>query len=77
MNEWYETREKAGLVGFDVAIEDESKKECQRIRWKVKSDEDRESLSKMIGISVYRPFRMLTSLFDRHVQLICDRFTSH
>ncbi len=35
------------------------KLESQRIRWKVKSDEERESISKMIGISVYRPFHLL------------------
>ena len=57
LNKWYEAREKVGLVGFEMRIGDGSKKERQRIRWKVKSDEERESLSKMIGISVYRPFR--------------------
>lgn len=31
----------------------------QRIRWKVKSDEDRASIGKMIGISLYRPFHLL------------------
>ena len=58
LNEWYGAREKVGLVGFDMVTGDKSTNESQRIRWKVKSDEDRESLSKMIGISVYRPFRM-------------------
>ena len=33
------------------------KKKSQRIRWKVKSDEERESLANMIGVSLYRPFR--------------------
>lgn len=56
INNWYEAREKAGLVGLEMPLED-GKKKSQRIRWKVKSDEDRESLAKMIGISVYRPFR--------------------
>jgi hypothetical protein len=37
------------------------KTESQRIRWKVKSDEERESISKMIGISVYRPFHLLVT----------------
>lgn len=35
--------------------------QSQRIRWKVKADEERESLIKMIGISVYRPFHLLTT----------------
>ncbi len=61
LNQWYEAREKVGLVGFNMTTSGESKKESRRIRWKVKSDEDRESLSKMIGISVYRPFRTPTS----------------
>lgn len=56
LNQWYEQREESGFVGFDVGHENE-KKERQRIRWKVKSDEERETLAKMIKISVYRPFR--------------------
>ena len=56
LNAWYEAREKAGLVGFEMPLDD-GKKQSQRIRWKVKSDEERESLARMIGISVYRPFR--------------------
>lgn len=31
----------------------------QRIRWKVKSDEDRATLTRMIAISLYRPFHLL------------------
>lgn len=54
---WHEAREEAGLAGIDVPPEDGSKRHSQRIRWKIKSDEERESLAKMIGISVYRPFR--------------------
>ena len=58
LNKWYEAREEAGLFGFEMPNEkDGSKLQSQRIRWKVKSDEDRESLAKMIGISLYRPFR--------------------
>ena len=60
LNKWYEAREKVGLVGFAMPVgQDGTKKESQRIRWKVKSDEERESLAKMIGISVYRPFHLL------------------
>lgn len=55
LNQWYEARERVGLVGFEISVE--GKKESQRIRWKVISDEERESLAKMISISVYRPFR--------------------
>jgi len=60
LNSWYEAREQVGYIGFDIANSPGSKKkESQRIRWRVKSDEERESLSKMIGISVYRPFHLL------------------
>ena len=58
LNRWYQDRENAGYVGFDMPSQSDSRKKVpERIRWKVKSDEDRESLAKMIGISLYRPFR--------------------
>jgi len=60
LNKWYEEREAAGYFGFDMTIGSE-KTESQRIRWKVKSDEERESIAKMIGISVYRPFHLLVT----------------
>ncbi|PVH88135.1 MFS multidrug transporter-like protein [Cadophora sp. DSE1049] len=60
LNKWYEEREAAGYIGFDMVIGSE-KTESQRIRWKVKSDEVRESIAKMIGISVYRPFHLLVT----------------
>ena len=68
LNKWYEAREEIGLFGFDVLTSDnDSKTESQRLRWKVKSDEERETLAKMIGISLYRPFRMsLRSLGNHH-----------
>lgn len=56
LNQWYDEREKAGYVGFELPSEDGRTKERQRIRWKVKSDEEKETLRKMIGISLYRPF---------------------
>ena len=59
LNSWYEAREKVGLVGLEIEFDGEGKKQSQRVRWRVKSDEERESLAKMIGISVYRPFRAL------------------
>lgn len=58
LNEYYEQVEAAGYYGVvfnsDASIE---KQRVQRIRWKVKSDEDRDSLVKMITITCYRPFR--------------------
>jgi MFS family permease len=60
LNKWYEEREAAGYYGFKMPIEGQRDKfESQRIRWKVRSDEERESLTKMIGISCYRPFHLL------------------
>ncbi|KAL9580453.1 MAG: hypothetical protein Q9212_004486 [Teloschistes hypoglaucus] len=59
LNKWYEAREEVGLMGFEMPTSDGTKRESQRIRWKVKADEERESLAKMIGISVYRPFHLL------------------
>lgn len=62
LNTWYEAREQAGLVGFEMPVSAGSEEtESQRIRWKVKSDEDRESLAKMIGISLYRPMHLLVT----------------
>lgn len=58
LNKYYEQLEEAGYGGFDLAIPGTEKVlQNQRIRWKVKSDEERASLMKMISISVYRPFR--------------------
>lgn len=69
LNNWYETREKAGYTGFEILVNgDGYKKESQRIRWKVKADEERETLAKMIGISLYRPFRKTCSFLIRSVK---------
>lgn len=57
LNQWYEKREEAGYIGFEMPGVDGTKSEIQRIRWKVKSDEERETLAKMICISIHRPFR--------------------
>ncbi|OCK79709.1 MFS general substrate transporter [Lepidopterella palustris CBS 459.81] len=63
LNAWYEAREAAGYYGFNMPVsspnEDPTQKFSQRIRWKVKSDEERTSISEMIGISLYRPFHLL------------------
>lgn len=62
LNQWIETCEEAGYVGFDMPVSPGSETfQSQRIRWKVKSDDERVSLSKMIGISLYRPFHLLTT----------------
>jgi MFS family permease len=58
LNKYYDALEEAGYYGviFD-SNEFPEKQQVQRIRWKVKSDEERETLAKMISISCYRPFR--------------------
>ncbi|KAL9037030.1 MAG: hypothetical protein Q9214_005876, partial [Letrouitia sp. 1 TL-2023] len=48
LNEWYAAREALGLVGFEIST-DNDLKVSQRIRWKVKADEERETLAKMIA----------------------------
>ncbi|KAK2761349.1 hypothetical protein FQN54_001871 [Arachnomyces sp. PD_36] len=60
LNKWYDALEDAGYVGLDLPIGDDGeKRESKRIRWKVKSDEERDTLLTMITISVYRPFHLL------------------
>lgn len=59
LNEWYERLEEAGYIGvlFPSLDDPEKRPVRRRIRWKVKADEERESIFKMISISCYRPFR--------------------
>ena len=65
LNQWYEAREEAGYVGLEIPSADDGvKKRSERLRWKVKSDEERETLAKMIGISLYRPFRKFIHLTE-------------
>ena len=68
LNKWYEQREAAGCYGFimpdgyDTSANSSGKRQSrqvQRVRWKVKSDEERASIPKMISISLYRPFHLL------------------
>jgi hypothetical protein len=60
LNKYYEEREAAGSFGFNMPNpEKPGSSVSQRIRWKVKADEERASISKMIGISLYRPFHLL------------------
>lgn len=65
LNKYYEAREAAGYYGFDMVEHHDEKGPpttvSRRIRWKVKSDEERASLSRMIGISLYRPFHLLVT----------------
>ncbi|KAL4899755.1 hypothetical protein BDW74DRAFT_188919 [Aspergillus multicolor] len=57
LNKYYDALEEAGYYGVIFeSSETSEKQQIQRIRWKVKSDEERESLAKMISISCYRPF---------------------
>ncbi|KAI9931303.1 hypothetical protein ASPWEDRAFT_166747 [Aspergillus wentii DTO 134E9] len=60
LNAYYESLEKAGHYGVIMSIEQSDEKEdIRRIRWKVKSDEERQSLVQMISVSCVRPFHML------------------
>lgn len=60
LNKYYEAREEAGYFGLKVPIDEKSTETTvQRIRWKVKADEDRASLTRMISLSLYRPFHLL------------------
>jgi MFS family permease len=60
LNIWYEQLENQGYYGMMMPSGDNGPSKIpQRIRWKVKSDEERASLGKMITISLYRPFHLL------------------
>jgi MFS family permease len=60
LNQWYEAREAQGYYGVLMPGTNGEKGEVvQRLRWKVKSDEERQSLKQMIAISLYRPFHLL------------------
>ncbi|KAJ4286087.1 hypothetical protein N0V90_013436 [Kalmusia sp. IMI 367209] len=58
LNAWYAAREAAGYYTVNMARPD-GKVAPQRIRWKVKEDEERSSLISMIRVSLFRPFRLL------------------
>ena len=60
LNKYYDQLEAQGVTGVQMTSTAEpSKHNIQRIRWKVRSDEERASIGKMISISLYRPFRLL------------------
>lgn len=67
LNQYYASLESAGHFGVLLSPSpssnpsDKSELSPQRIRWRVKSDEERESIAKMISISVYRPFHLLVT----------------
>lgn len=60
LNKYYEKLEAAGHYGVIMGGEYADGEKVRRIRWKVKSDEQRTSLGKAISISLYRPFRKST-----------------
>ncbi|KAJ5991452.1 hypothetical protein N7499_003868 [Penicillium canescens] len=60
LNKYYEKLEEAGHYGVILPNEEFPDEKCiRRIRWKVKSDEQRASILSMVQISLYRPFHML------------------
>lgn len=60
LNRYYEKLEDLGYYGVVFSSDDSPEKEpIRRVRWKVKSDEERETLVKMVTISCYRPFHLL------------------
>ena len=61
INAWYDRCEESGFFVFVSRSGDGKKAVRERLRWKVKADEERESLGKMIRISVYRPFHLLST----------------
>lgn len=75
LNKYYEKLEEAGYYGVVFTAEDSGEKQrVQRIRWKVKSDEERETLVRMISISCYRPFRKFHS--DIRMKLVTNETRS-
>ena len=59
LNKYYEELESKGHYGL-VFSSDGEKQVVRRVRWKVKSDEERESLAIMLKISTTRPFCKFT-----------------
>ncbi|KAK5111103.1 hypothetical protein LTR62_005302 [Meristemomyces frigidus] len=60
LNKWYDQLEDQGYYGMMMPVAHQPLETApQRIRWKVKSDEERASIGKMISVSLYRPFHLL------------------
>ncbi len=57
LNMWYEACEQAGHASMSMPSgSDDNDKVNERIRWKAKADEERESLRKILKTSLTRPF---------------------
>lgn len=70
LNTYYEQLEEAGHVGVLLSSQESGEeKSTRRIRWKVKSDEERASLVSMIQVSLYRPFRKLCRIIHAREQI--------
>ncbi|KFX91424.1 hypothetical protein V490_05908 [Pseudogymnoascus sp. VKM F-3557] len=62
LNRWYADREKLGYFGLEIiSLDNNEEIKCRRVRWKVKSDEERETIGRMIGISLRRPVYLLVT----------------
>lgn len=59
LNAWYAEREAAGYYKVNMPCPSGKGVVPQRIRWKVREDEERGSLLSMIRVSLFRPFRLL------------------
>ena len=62
LNQWYDACEAAGSPGLVFPSDSNpaaSSLKLYRFRWKVKADEERQSLGQMIKISTFRPFHLL------------------
>lgn len=77
LNKWYDELEEAGYYGMIMpSLPGSEKRASQRMRWKVKADEERTSLLTMIRISLHRPFHMLCMSLDVECPDVSDKLTS-
>lgn len=77
LNKWYDSLEEAGYYGLLVPSEEPGKRVVRRIRWKVKADEERQSIVQMISVSCYRPFRKTIMPCILVMELTGCRFAVH
>lgn len=61
VNAWYDRCEQVGFYAHASVATEEKPVGSDRLRWKVKADEERESLGNMIRVSIYRPFHLLVT----------------
>lgn len=61
LNQWMEKLEAAGVYGVQLLgdVKDGAPEKTMRIRWRVGTEEKRESLTTMIRTSLLRPFQLL------------------